>query len=133
MAGPHFVNNMSPALRFDSGGILYHTAGDMQNEGNRMMIASVPNLHAHIFKCQWHGDANATNEAVSKAVSPRVAFFNYHHRESQGGRGTTRKRLEAVGAAVYRNHEDGDIYIECRYPKITVRTSKSGKHDTYTV
>ena len=131
--GHHFVNNMSPALRFDLGGILYHTAGDMQNEVNRMMITSVPNLHAHIFKCQWHGDANATNEAVSKAVSPRVAFFNYHHRESQGGRGTTRKRLEAVGAAVYRNHEDGDIYIECRYPKITVRTSKSGKHDTYTV
>lgn len=129
----HFVNNMSPALRFDFGGIMYHTAGDMQNEVNRMMVASVSNLHAHIFKCQWHGDANACNEAICKAVSPKVAFSNYHHKESQGGRGTTRKRLEAVGATVYRNAEDGDIYIECSYPKITVRTSKSGKHDTYTV
>lgn len=129
----HFVNNMSPALRFDLGGILYHTAGDMQNEVNKLMIASVRDLNAHIFKCQWHGDGNATNEDISKAVSPRVAFFNYHHKESQGGRGTTRKRLEAVGTVVYRNHEDGDIFIDCRYPKITVTTSKSGRHDTYTV
>ena len=129
----HLVNNLSPALRFDLGGTLYHTAGDMQNEANRMMVAAVPNLHAHIFKCQWHGDGNATNEAVCEAVRPVVAFFNYHHKESRGGRGTTRKRLEAVGATVYRNHEDGDIYIDCKYPKITVSTSKSGKHDTYTI
>lgn len=129
----HMVNNLSPALRFDLGGILYHSAGDMQNEANNLMRGKVKNLKAHIFKCQWHGDANACNEEICKAISPKAAFSNYHHKESQGGRGTTRKRLEAVGAAVYRNHEDGDIYIDISGKKITVTTTKSAKHDTFTV
>ena len=120
-------------LRFNLGGIIYHSAGDLQNEGNNLLIKAVPNLKAHVFKCQWHGDGNATNDAICKAVKPRVAFFNYHHKESSGNRQVTRKRLEAVGTTVYRNYEDGDIYIDCQYPKITVKTSKSGKHDTYTV
>lgn len=108
----HFVNNQSVVLRVSLNGWTYHTAGDLQNEGNRLLIAAVKNLKADIFKCQWHGDANATNEAICSAVRPLIAFSNYHHKEGSG-RGTTRKRLEAVGAVVARNHENGDIYIDC--------------------
>lgn len=129
----HMVNNLSPALRFDLGGILYHTAGDMQNEVNNLMVKAVPDLHAHVFKTQWHGDGNATNDALCKAIKPVVAISDYHHKESKGNRQVTRKRIEAVGGVIYRNWEDGDIYIDCQYPKITVKTSKSAKHDTYKV
>ena len=108
----HFVNNQSVVLRVNLNGWTYHTAGDLQNEGNRLLIAAVKNLKADIFKCQWHGDANACNEAICSAIRPLVAFSNYHHKEGSG-RGTTRKRLEAVGAVVARNHENGDIYIDC--------------------
>lgn len=108
----HFINNESIVLRVTLNGWTYHTAGDLQNEGNRLLIAAVKNLRADIFKIQWHGDANATNEAICKAVRPLVAFSNYHHKEGSG-RSTTRKRLQAVGAVVARNHENGDIYIDC--------------------
>ena len=108
----HFVNNESVVLRVTLNGWTYHTAGDLQNEGNRLLIAAVKNLKADIFKIQWHGDANATNGAICSAVRPLIAFSNYHHKEGSG-RGTTRKRLEAVGAVVARNHENGDIYIDC--------------------
>lgn len=108
----HFINNESIVLRVTLNGWTYHTAGDLQNEGNRLLIAAVKNLRADIFKAQWHGDANACNEAICKAVRPLVAFSNYHHKE-MAGRGRTRKRLEAVGAVVARNHENGDIYIDC--------------------
>lgn len=108
----HFVNNESVVLRVTLNGWTYHTAGDLQNEGNRLLIAAVKNLKADIFKIQWHGDANATNEAICKAIRPLIAFSNYHHKEGSG-RGTTRKRLEAIGAVVARNHENGDIYIDC--------------------
>lgn len=108
----HFINNESVVLRVTLNGWTYHTAGDLQNEGNRLLIAAVKNLRADIFKIQWHGDANATNEAICSAVRPLIAFSNYHHKEGSG-RGTTRKRLEAVGAVVARNHENGDIYIDC--------------------
>lgn len=128
----HFVNNQSQYLRFDLGGIIYGTAGDMQNEANNLMISAGVNVRNHVSKFRWHGDANANNEAICKAEKPKIVYGNYHHKEGSG-RGTTRKRFQAVGATVYRNYEDGDIFIDCQYPKITVRTSKSGKHDTFTV
>lgn len=123
----HFVNNESIVTRFTIDGTwIYHSAGDLQNAGNNALIKAVKNLKADIFKCQWHGDANACNEAICKAVKPLVAFFNYHHKEGSG-RSTTRKRLEKVGALVMRNHEDGDIYIDCIENKMVVTCSKNKK------
>ena len=124
----HFVNNESIVTRFTIDDTwIYHTAGDLQNAGNNALIKAVKDLKADIFKCQWHGDGNATNEAIAKAVKPLVAFSNYHHKESKGGRQITRKRLEAVGALFMRNHEDGDIYIDCVGNKMTVTCSKNTK------
>ena len=121
----HFVNNESIVTRFTIDGTwVYHSAGDLQNAGNNALIRAVKNLKADIFKCQWHGDANATNTGICEAVKPKVAFSNYHHAE-RSGRGTTRKRLEAVGAVVMRNHEDGDIYFDCVGNKMTVTCSKN--------
>lgn len=123
----HFVNNESIVTRFMIDGTwIYHTAGDLQNEGNNALIKAVKDLKADIFKIQWHGDANACNEAIAKAISPKVAFSNYHHKEGSG-RGTTRKRLEKFGAIVMRNHEDGDIYIDCIGNKMIVTCSKNTK------
>lgn len=121
----HYVNNESIVLVFTLGDKWrFHTAGDLQNDGNRALIKAVKNLKAHIFKCQWHGDANAANEAICEAVKPLVAVSNYHHKEGSG-RGTTRKRLEKVGALVMRNAEDGDIYIDCIGDTMTVTCSKN--------
>ena len=121
----HFVNNESIVTRFTIDGTwVYHTAGDLQNAGNNALIKAVKDLKADIFKCQWHGDANATNEAIAKAVSPLVAFSNYHHKEGSG-RETTRKRLQKYGALVMRNHEDGDIYMDCVGNTLTVTCSKN--------
>lgn len=120
----HFVNNESIVTRFIINGLwVYHSAGDLQNAGNNALIRAIKNLRADIFKCQWHGDANACNEAIAKAISPLVAFSNYHHKE-RSGRGTTRKRLEKYGALVMRNAEDGDIYFDIIDHEMTVTCSK---------
>lgn len=120
----HFVNNESMVLRFDLDGIIYHTAGDLQNPANNILVKTVSNLKADIFKCQWHGDANATNDNICRAVRPKYAFSNYHHKPTMSGRGTTRKRLQAVGAKFYDNHTYGDIYFYVQNGKISVKTSK---------
>lgn len=128
----HFVNNESIVTVFTLNGLWkYHTAGDLQNAGNNALIKAVDNLNADIFKTQWHGDANATNEAIAKAVKPLVAFTNYHHNE-RSGRATTRKRLEAVGAYYMRNAEDGDIYIDCEGTTMTVTCSANDKKKVFT-
>lgn len=127
----HFVNNQSAVMRINLNGWIYHTAGDLQNEGNNLLVKSVKNLKADIYKAQWHGDANACNETICKAVRPLVAFSNYHHKEGSG-RGTTRKRLEAVGATVARNHENGDIYIDCLPGVMQLSCSKKNLSKTFT-
>lgn len=126
----HFVNNQSAVLRFTLGNWTYHTAGDLQNEGNNVLVKEVKNLQADIYKTQWHGDANACNETICKAVRPKIAFSNYHHKEGSG-RGTTRKRLEAVGAAVARNSENGDIYIDCQGETMKLSCSKGNLSRTF--
>lgn len=120
----HYVNNQSMALRFTMGGIRFHAAGDMQNAANSLMVSAVKDLRADILKIQWHGDGNATNDTLCKAIRPKYAFSNYHHKESKGGRQIARRRLEVVGCKVYRNWEDGDIFFNIQNGKITVKTSK---------
>ena len=122
--GHHFVNNQSIVLRFDLGGIIYHTAGDLQNEGNNLIIQSVKNLKADIFKVQWHGDVNACNVAICEAVRPEYSISDYHNAPDRSGRETTRKRLQAVGAKFYDNWTYGDIFMNISNGKISVKTSK---------
>ena len=126
----HFVNNQSIVTRFTlDGKTVFHSAGDLQNHGNNLLVKAVSNLHADIMKCQWHGDANACNTTIAKAVSPKIAFSNYHHKEGSG-RGTTRKRLEAVGAVVARNAENGDIFIDCTDGTMVLSCSKGNLNKT---
>ena len=127
----HFVNNLSVVLVFTLDGIWkYHTAGDLQNEANNLLCKEITDLKADVFKIQWHGDANACNNTLCKAISPKIAFWNYHHKE-QYGRGTTRKRLESVGAIVARNYENGDIYIDCIGDTMTLSSSKKNISATF--
>ena len=120
----HFVNNQSIVLRFDLGGVVFHTAGDLQNEGNNLLVKTFSNLKCHIYKCQWHGDANACNEKICKATKPSYAFSNYHHSPTRAGREKTRSRLQSVGTKFYDNWTYGDIFFNIKEGKITVKTSK---------
>lgn len=127
----HFVNNQSIVLVFTLDGIWkYHSAGDLQNEANNLLCKEIADLEADVFKVQWHGDANACNNTLCKAIKPKIAFWNYHHKE-RSGRGTTRKRLESVGAIVARNYENGDIYIDCIGNTMTLSSSKKNISATF--
>lgn len=132
--GHHFVNNESMAIMLTLGGkVKFLTCGDLQNEGNRLLVAACASLlRAHIYKFQWHGDRNAILTAMMKLVRPLVCFSNYHHKEGSG-RGSTRKVAEAVGALVMRNHENGDIYITCQGNRIAVTCSKNNLSKTFTI
>ena len=129
--GHYAVNSLSPALRFTLGGIWrYHTAGDMQNDANRLMVKAVKDLRADVFKFQWHGDGNAMSASLMEAMKPLVAFSNYHHKE-RSGRGGTRKKAEAVGAVVARNWENGDIYLDCQGETMKLSCSKGNLSRTF--
>lgn len=122
----HFVNNQSMALMFTlDGKARYFTAGDLQNEGNKLLIKAVTAIRAHIYKFQWHGDRNALLTAMIKLIRPLICISDYHHKETKGGRQLTRRVAEAAGAIVMQNWLHGDIYIDCQKDTITVTCSKS--------
>jgi len=104
-------------------GVRFHTAGDMSNPANNVMVKAIDDLRADIFKMQWHGDGNAINERLMEAIRPKYAFSNYHHKE-RSGRGGSRKKVEAVGGKVFRNAEDGHIFFDIKDGKISVTTRK---------
>lgn len=143
---PHyFVNNESAQYEFTLGRAVFNSGGDMQNAANRVMVKKGIKFRAHIALLKWHTDANATNDIWVEGVTSGIILIrsdgkkvttlfksNYHHEEGSG-RGTTRKRCEARGGVVYRNHEDGHIFYKIKGRTITVTTSKSRRKDIYTI
>lgn len=124
----HFINNMSIACRFTVDGTWkIHMAGDMQADAIGQMLGKISDLKCDVFKIQWHGDRGAITHDLAKAMSPAVAFSNYHNKASHGARQSTYAVLEAVGCEVFKNWEDGEIYMDMQDKTMTVTGSKSGR------
>ena len=119
-----FVNNESMAMLFRLGAVKFFTAGDLSNDANKILVKTIKDIRAHIFKFQWHGDRNAITKALMAAIRPLVCFSNYHHKETKGGRQLTRRVAEAIGALVLQNWLHGDIYIDIKGDTITATCSK---------
>lgn len=126
----HFVNNESAVMRISLNGWIYHTAGDLQNAGNELLLKAVTNMQADIFKFQWHADRTAILTKLMEAIRPKICFSNYHHKEGADRR-STRKVAESVGAVVARNHENGDIYIDCLPDIMKLSCSKGNLSKTF--
>jgi len=133
----HYVNNMSPFNVFECGQFVWHTAGDAQNPANNLFVAAMKkagvSARCHGLEFHWHTDGNACNAALMEATKPKICCSNYHHPGWHSGRKGPKKKAEAVGAVCYATADDGHIEIDIIGRKVTVSTSKSGKHDTYTI
>jgi len=133
----HYVNNMSPFNYFECGRFLWHSAGDAQNPANNLFVEAMEkagiDTKCHGLEFHWHTDGNATNENLMEATRPIICGSNYHHPKWRSGRKGPKKKAEAVGATCYATADDGHIDIDIAGRKVTVTTTKSGKHDTYTI
>lgn len=133
----HYVNNMSPFNHFQCGSFIWHTAGDAQNPANNLFVSAMKkagkSTKCHGLEFHWHTDANANNDNLMKATQPKICGSNYHRPKWNSGRSKSKKRAEAVGAHCYAVADDGGVMIDVNGKKAVVSTSKTGKHDTYTI
>ena len=132
-----FVNDQSPVCTITCGNFVWHTAGDLRNPGNNLFVAYMKKAGKNI-KCtgaefHWHTDANANNDTLFQAIRPKICVSNYNREKWHSGRDKSKKRAEAVGAHCYAVADDGHVFIDVEGKKATVTTSKSGKHDVYTI
>jgi len=133
----HYVNNMSPVNYFECGAFIWHTAGDMQNPANNLFVSAMKkagvSMKCHGLEFHWHTDGNATNDNLMEATRPKICVSNYHHPDWRSGRKGPKQKAEKVGAHCYSTADDGHVEIDIDGKKVTVSTSKTGKHDTYTI
>lgn len=133
----HYVNNMSPVNYFECGSFIWHTAGDMQNPANNLFVSAMKkagvSMKCHGLEFHWHTDGNATNANLMEATRPKICVSNYHHAGWHSGRKGPKKKAEAVGAKCYATADDGHIEIDIDGKKVTISTSKTGKHDNFTI
>ena len=133
----HYVNNMSPFCYFTCGTFVWHTAGDAQNPANNLFVSAMKkagiSTKCHRMEFHWHTDGNATNDNLMQATHPKICGSNYHHSGWHSGRRGPKQKAEKVGAHCYAVADDGGVMIDVNGKKAIVSTSKTGKHDTYTI
>ena len=133
----HFVNNMSPVNHLICGSFIWHTAGDLMNPGNNLFISAMKkagiSTKCHGMEFHFHTDGNGTNDNLMGATKPKICGSNYHHSGWHSGRKGPKEKAEAVGAHCYATADDGSVWIDVTGRKAVVTTSKTGKHDTYTI
>ena len=85
-------------------------AGDMEKEGERLLLALNADLSAAYLKVGHHGRDDATGQAFALAVSPEIAVISTDSiEEPRSADPDVIALLEAVGAQVYvtENYERG--------------------------
>lgn len=109
-------NNTSIVMRVSYGGTSALLTGDMGMDLERYLAAEYPDLlDADILKVGHHGSAGSTGDEFLRAVTPREAVIS-SGKENSYGHPTLRvlRKLERIGARVWRTDTDGDITVRFR-------------------
>jgi competence protein ComEC len=82
-------------------------------EMEEKLINGGADLKADVLKVAHHGSKNATSQNFLEKVQPKFAVISVGA-DNQFGHpnGMTVKRLENIGAEIFRTDEDGDIKIK---------------------
>ncbi len=118
------LNDTSLVLRLTYGNTSYLLMGDATNKVEKEILNK--NLQSDVLKVGHHGSQYSTHAQFLKAVSPKYAIIqvgknnNYNHPKD-----VTIKKLEEVGAKIYRTDNDGTIILSSDGDNITFKTMKT--------
>lgn len=107
-------NDRSLVLRAEAHGFSALLTGDLEQAGERRLLAAVPRhlLHADLLKVGHHGSRTSTGEALLDAVAPRLAWISAG-RDNRYGHPSREvlDRLHRRGVRVLRTDRDGQIRL----------------------
>jgi competence protein ComEC len=107
------VNNNSIVLLVSYGTIDLLLTGDIQAEGEAVILAGHPDLDAEILKVAHHGSNTSSTEAFLSRVSPQEAVVSVGAGNQFGlPSPLAMERVRATGATVYRTDLQGTIVVE---------------------
>lgn len=103
------TNDSSLVIRLDYDGFSALFCGDIQEKAELDLVKSQANLKADLLKVAHHGSAGSSSQRFLEAVSPQYAVVSVGPDNSQLPREETLRRLESVGATIYRTDVSGDL------------------------
>jgi competence protein ComEC len=105
-------NEYSLVLRAEGPGFSLLLPGDVEEEGESMLMRGVPDISCDILKVPHHGGFCETSEEFFALVSPVIAVISVGEDNPFGHPAlSTIEALERMGCAVYRTDRCGDIVI----------------------
>ncbi len=105
------ANNNSLVIKINYGKFSALLTGDLEYEGEMLLMEGNYNLNSNILKLGHHGSNSSSSHIFLKKVSPRAAVIsvgenNYGHPHRE-----VIKRANNLGIDVYRTDEDGAVTI----------------------
>ena len=106
------INEYALVLRADGPGFSMLLTGDVEEEGEAMLMDSVRDLGCDILKVPHHGGFCESNEDFFTRVDPEIAVISVGEDNPYGhpSRATV-EALERRGCSVYRTDKCGDIVV----------------------
>ncbi len=118
------ANAASEVLSLTYGSFSALFTGDLEQDGEREVLARFPSPDHDLLKVGHHGSRDASSSAFLKAVSPQIAVISAGVKNQYGHpHKETLERLEECGAQIYLTAENGQIKVKVdRKGNISVRT-----------
>jgi competence protein ComEC len=105
------VNDCSMVIRLTLGHATFLFPGDLEEEGQLLLMNQQDVPRSLVLKVPHHGGENALQESFLAAVAPRVAVIQGGPRAAADPHPTTLRRLEATGATVWQTRRKGSLEI----------------------
>ncbi len=119
-------NDRSVVLRVESGDQAILLTGDLERNGEAVLLGSGTKLAAQVLKVPHHGSRRSSTEVFLSAVSPADALLSVGHRNPfRHPHPEVVARYQAAGVRVWRTDRDGAISVEMEPGKTRVRARRA--------
>lgn len=119
------TNNSSIVVRLSFGKNSFLFTGDAEKKAESDMLKSGMNLKADVLKVGHHGSKSSSTRDFLKAVSPQYAVISVGDNSYSLPKKTIIKRIEKLGAEVYRTDRYGTIVFYSDGERLTIHTQRS--------
>lgn len=119
------LNECSIVCRLECGEVSFLFTGDSGNDSEQEMLQSGRILTSTVLKVGHHGSSTSSTKDFLAAVQPEFAVISCGSNNSYGHpHDNTLKRLDDVGAKVYRTDINGTVTVSTDGKNIHVSTEK---------
>ncbi len=118
-------NNHSIVLRVSGAGHTALLTGDIEKRAEKALLQSGENVDCDILKVAHHGSASSSSQAFLDEAQPVIALIGVGAGNDYGHpKADVLRRLDGIGAHVYRTDRNGAISIAVIDGELTIVTER---------